>query len=165
MAPEELTIRFSIQGTPVAKARARTYAQTDSSGQPIMKNGKLSMKTKTPDKTKGWETYVSLICRQAAANNRLQEVPRGPVVLGCIFYMPIPKSWSKKKKAEALAGTLLPTPKPDLSNFIKAIEDAGEKVLWDNDSQIIGYGTIDGVITSKRYSNKPRVDVEIRYIG
>ena len=32
--------------------------------------------------------------------------------------------------------------KPDLSNFIKALEDAAEGVLWENDSRIAAYGSV-----------------------
>jgi len=53
-----------------------------------------------------------------------------------IFYLPMPKSWSKKKKAQMIG-----TPhrsRPDISNLIKALEDA----LYLDDSIIWNYGSL-----------------------
>ena len=50
-----------------------------------------------------------------------------------IFMMPMPKSWSKKKREKML---LWPhQQKPDLSNLLKALEDA----LYSDDSKIYRY--------------------------
>jgi len=54
-------------------------------------------------------------------------------ILSADFIMPMPKSWSKKKKA--LMNGKPHTQKPDLSNLIKAFED----VLCKNDSFIWSY--------------------------
>jgi len=49
-----------------------------------------------------------------------------------IFYLPMPKSWSKKKKAKMLG-----TPhqsRPDISNLLKALEDCiytDDSVIWN----------------------------------
>ena len=47
---------------------------------------------------------------------------------------PLPKSWSKKKKAE-LGGTLKNT-KPDADNTTKAILDPFTKLVWVDDCQV-----------------------------
>lgn len=47
-----------------------------------------------------------------------------------IFFLPMPKSWSKKKKAEMYGQRH--KQRPDLSNLIKALEDA----LYTDDSKI-----------------------------
>lgn len=65
--------------------------------------------------------------------------------------LPVPKSWSKRKQADALAGQLMPTTKPDLDNCVKAIFDAVNGIVWTDDVQVVGlrvrkvYGATPGV--------------------
>ena len=160
MAQEPQRLRFVIPGNPVPKARARTAAKMTKDGQVRMKDGRPMMRTRTPTKTRAWETYVSLIARQARTRARIDHPHDGPVILGCIFYLEIPKSWTEKKKAQALDGSIRAVSDPDLSNLFKSIEDGCEGVLWINDSSIIEYGTVDGIPPGKRYSDNPRVEVE-----
>jgi len=160
------SIRFTIPGEAIPKARARTYPQTTKTGQVIYRNGKPVMKSKTPGKTKAWEEFVSLVSRQAAVRNGLREpIPLGtPIVLGCVFYMAIPSSWPSQKKQDARDGKLRHTSNPDLSNLLKAIEDGAEGVLWQNDSQVVMYGPVDGIIpTQKCYAREPRTEVEVMW--
>jgi Holliday junction resolvase RusA-like endonuclease len=51
--------------------------------------------------------------------------------------MPIPASWSQKKRHAALSGDLAPTGKPDFDNIAKAVGDSLNKIVWHDDSQII----------------------------
>jgi len=54
-----------------------------------------------------------------------------PEAYSVIFYVPMPKSWSKKKKMEYLG-----TPhkqRPDLDNYLKALNDC---LLPDEDSKV-----------------------------
>lgn len=158
-----MIIRFTIPGAAIPKGRARTYAETTKEGYVAFIDGKPVMKTKTPSKTRDWEHFISLIARQAAVRHGVrQPMPAGtPVVLGCLFYLPIPASWSKAKRQQARSGELRHTSRPDLSNLIKSIEDGAEGVLWENDSQIDCYGTVDGIMTKKLYGDEPRTEVEI----
>ncbi len=71
-------------------------------------------------------------------------------------YRPVPKSFSKKRRALALQGVIRPTTKPDLKNYIAGVEDALENVLYANDGQIVGYGD-----SGKWYGDPPRVEVRI----
>ena len=50
---------------------------------------------------------------------------------------PIPVSWSKAKRQEALEGKLAHMGKPDWDNVGKIITDALNEVAWHDDSQII----------------------------
>jgi Holliday junction resolvase RusA-like endonuclease len=77
--------------------------------------------------------------------------------LSAIFYVPIPKSWSKKKK-NIHEGKYCKV-RPDLSNYIKAIEDAMEGIFFKNDSQIALYGKC-----AKIYSSVPRIEFELKEI-
>jgi len=161
----ERRLRFTIPGEPLPKQRARSYNPRTKHGDLIFKNGKPVIDTKTPGKTKAYEQYVALMARRAAAQGGLrQPIPLGtPVTLGCIFYLPIPSSWSPKKKERARSGELQHTSRPDLSNLLKCIEDGAEGVLWKNDSQINVYGTVDGELPRKLYADEPRVEIEMRW--
>ena len=77
-----------------------------------------------------------------------------PLHLKIRIYRPIPKSFSKKKRREALEGKVLPATKPDLKNYVAGIEDALEGVVFKNDSQIISYDC------AKYYGDPPRIEVE-----
>lgn len=52
---------------------------------------------------------------------------------------PVPGSWSKKRQAEARAGRIRPSRRPDVSNILKLIEDAGNVVAWRDDQQFDSY--------------------------
>lgn len=91
-----------------------------------------------------------------------QETMAGRPPLDCAVdvkvdvFLPIAESWSGKKRREALAGTILPTKKPDCSNFLKAAEDALNMIVFRDDSQVVS------VAVTKRYSDRPRLVVEVR---
>lgn len=51
--------------------------------------------------------------------------------------MPVPASWSQKKRLAAFAGDVSPIGKPDFDNISKIVGDALNKIVWKDDSQII----------------------------
>jgi Holliday junction resolvase RusA-like endonuclease len=73
-----------------------------------------------------------------------------PEGCGITFYIPLPKSWGKKKRA-AFHGKLHQS-KPDLSNLLKALEDA----LCAEDKYIAHYGEL-----CKRWVDFPHGWIEI----
>lgn len=79
----------------------------------------------------------------------------GPLSVSMRFRMPIPKSASKRMKIAMAAGEVAHTSKPDTSNMIKAVEDALNKVVFVDDSQIVRS------FAQKGYAEKPGVDVHI----
>jgi len=58
-----------------------------------------------------------------------------PTKLLCIFYMPIPKSWSKKKRLAAVGEYHIK--KPDSDNLLKTIKDALNGIAYVDDSQVV----------------------------
>jgi Holliday junction resolvase RusA-like endonuclease len=152
-------IRFSITGKAVAKERARTSTRVRLEGDKITK----ITKTKTPPRTRAWEEFVSLIARQAAVRHGIRSPLTGAITLGCVFYLPPTKAVLNSHRDDVETETLPHTGDPDLSNLIKSIEDACEGVLWVDDCQIDSYGPVDDKKTSKIYSNRPRVEVEVSY--
>ena len=71
------------------------------------------------------------------------------------FYLPIPKSFSKKKTKEALEGALYPTKRPDVDNYLKFVLDCCNSVLFRDDSQVVT------LIGRKRYSEVPKTVIEV----
>ena len=63
----------------------------------------------------------------------------------------------KYKREAALAGTLRPTTKPDVSNVLKGVEDALKGVWYKDDSQIIGFDEL-----GKWYGERPRIEITMR---
>jgi Holliday junction resolvase RusA-like endonuclease len=70
-------------------------------------------------------------------------------------FLAIPTSWSKRKHAAALVGQVFPTKKPDLDNFLKAILDGMNGIAFTDDARVVA------LISSKRYSDTPRVVVDL----
>lgn len=58
----------------------------------------------------------------------------GPLFMHYSYGIPVPKSWSKKMRADALAGKILPSVRPDLSNLFYWMENRvkGIAILDDN---------------------------------
>ena len=83
-------------------------------------------------------------------------IPRDCAILVSIeAVFPIPASWSKAKRQEALEGKLAHMGKPDWDNVGKIITDALNQVAWNDDSQIISASVI------KTYGAEPKVIVKI----
>lgn len=133
-------ICFRIPGIPVAKGRARISTR---GGQ---------VRSFTPERTVAFENRVALYAEKAMAG---EDPLQGPVHLSLHVYLPIPQSWSGKKKLLALSGVVQPCSRPDLDNYIKSVADGGNGILWRDDSQI----TL--LTASKRYADVPGVDVEV----
>ncbi|ENJ41658.1 RusA family crossover junction endodeoxyribonuclease [Staphylococcus aureus] len=72
------------------------------------------------------------------------------------FYFPPLKSWSKKKKSEAI-GQFKVT-KPDIDNLIKTVLDACNDHVWKDDNQITE------ITSSKRYGIEPKIIIRIEEI-
>ncbi len=127
-------------GDPVAKARPHSIRK-GSAGNKAMR------KTMAFQEAFGW-----------AAKAEMQGQPpiAGPVSAMVSIELPIPESWPKWKKLEALAGRILPCVRPDLSNYLKAIEDSLNGIVVEDDGQIIRYDELH-----KRYSAEPKVVVRI----
>lgn len=80
----------------------------------------------------------------------------GPIVsVHYCFYMPIPKSFSKLKKAAY--ENRVHIKKPDLTNLQKFYEDVFNEILWKDDANI--YYTV----ALKKYSANPRVEIDVTY--
>ena len=141
-----IKVQFDIPCAPVPKARPRTVSGSGG-----------FVRTYTPAKTVNYEMVVKKYAK-IAMNGRPPLT--GPVQLKCSFDLPIPKSWPKKKKADALAGKLLPISRPDIDNYIKAVLDAANEIVVRDDSQVVA------LVSIKQYSETPKATLvfeEIKY--
>ena len=137
-------ITFTVPGQPQGKGRPRI--------------GKVGQHARmfTPQKTAAYEGLIAH-AGQLAMNGRPPMLGAVAVVLD--IRLQVPASWSRKKAAEALAGRVHPTTKPDIDNTEKAVFDGLNGVVWKDDVQVVD------VCKRKRYSDTPGVTVEIEEIG
>lgn len=133
-----MSISFTVPGQPQGKGRPRI--------------GKVGAHARmfTPAKTVSYEGLIAHAASIAMAGR--------PLILGpvrCAIYIDcqVPASWSAKKQRSALAGEVMPTSKPDSDNVAKAVYDALNGVVWNDDAQVV-----DGA-QRKRYAETPGLRV------
>lgn len=134
---------FVISGIPVPKGRPRLTTR----------NG--FARAYTPEKTRRFETMVA---DQARAAVGPIDPYSGAVELEAHFSLPVPKSWPKRDRIAALAGDIHPQGKPDIDNFLKAIADGLNGVVYLDDCQIVS------ARLTKRYGDEPGVAVTVRAV-
>lgn len=138
--PDIITIELA--GDPVAKGRPRFVRATG--------------RTYTPEKTERYESHLRLAAQVAMAGRPLFD---GPLWMCIHAVLPIPQSYSRRKRDAAIAGAVWPTKKPDWDNFAKIAADALNNIVFRDDSQIVR-----GHVT-KRYGARPRLTIEVGMIG
>lgn len=144
MERKSKNIVYVVPSTPVAKARPRTVG---------LRNGRV--RTYTPAKTANYENHAKK-CAMIAM--RGQQALEGPVRFTCEIYLPIPKSWPKKKQAAAAAGEVRPISRPDIDNYIKALLDSANEIVVQDDSQVVE------LVSRKSYSHNPRATLTFEEI-
>ena len=115
--PGNESYSWTVLGEPVAKGRPRST-----------RNGRIY----TPAKTRKAQQSLAMVSAPWA--------PRAPLTCGLrvdlgFVFEPRP-SWSKKKKAAAIDGTLRHVIKPDIDNLIKLSMDSLTRLFWVDDTQI-----------------------------
>lgn len=138
------TIEFTVNGKPVGKARPRVVRNA--------KTGKVH--AYTPETSKNYELSIGFAAR---AYMRGKDMLDQPLKLSLCIYMPIPKSWTKKKREEY--DGKYHDKKPDQDNIIKAVCDAMNGIVYTDDRLIVEYGNI-----KKVYSIKPRVEIKLEVL-
>jgi Holliday junction resolvase RusA-like endonuclease len=143
----EPDIRFTVPGVP------RAWQRT---GERIVntKDGRQFIHHFTRGQTKGEYGAIKLFAERAM-EGRPPFV--GPLDFRLSAFVVIPPSWSQRKRQQALAGLILPASRPDLDNYAK-MKDALKGITWSDDAQVTDEHLW------KRYSDRPRVVIEIRKI-
>lgn len=118
---KQVDLDFSISITPMGWSRARYDSRAE--------KGRFFKATKLA-------RYQRRIAEEAALalHEAWGVISKHPIELELTLSMPMPKTWSKKKR-NTMCGQFH-TQTPDLDNLVKAICDACNGVLWKDDSQI-----------------------------
>jgi Holliday junction resolvase RusA-like endonuclease len=129
-------IRFTVLGKPQGKARPR-FARG---------------RTYTPAKTVAYEAQIAAAAREAMAG---REPFTGPVYLIVNAFFEPPKSWSKRRRNEAVTRLAWHGQKPDCDNILKAVCDGANGIVWVDDCQV-AFGKV-----TKQYAESARVEVMV----
>ena len=132
-------LRITIPGAPRGKARAR-----------VTRFGAY-----TPAPTRNAEAFAKM-CAVKAMDGRPPF--EGALRVGMSVIVPIPESWSRKRKMAAAAGYDRPAKKPDASNVAKLVEDAFNGVVYRDDAQIVE------LFVAKHYGDQPRVEITVEQV-
>jgi len=135
-------VEFIYYGIPTGKGRARVSTR---GGFP---------RAYTPKKTKEAEQNL----QAQAAQYRPDRLFEGAISINYHIFVPIPKSFSKKKREDALMGKMHPLTKPDIDNIEKLVFDAFNGVIWLDDRQVVE------VIKKKSYGQTPCISFIIEEI-
>jgi Holliday junction resolvase RusA-like endonuclease len=134
------SILLIIEGEPCGKGRPRAF------------RAGAGVRMFTPEKTRNYEERIATEARKAMAKLPPFE---GPCLLELRMVFGVPASWSKAKRAAALAGEIVPTKKPDIDNAVKAICDALNAIVWVDDVQVTD------LLARKRFGENPHVEARI----
>ena len=145
---------------------AQGRAKATGKGRPRFSTRGGFVQAYTPAKTRAFENQI-----KSAAIAAMSVMGLGPLneALGVeVFaHMPIPESWSQKKRAAALAGDIACTTKPDWENIGKLLDGAnhhppqfkGDKIkrpiIWQDDSNIVC------AMVMKLYDAQPRLVIRV----
>lgn len=148
--------QFIFKIPPVEQARPRATIQKKFDRvKRIFKN---SIRMYDPIKVSEYKATIAMLARQQVKVKRYIK-PVGALEVRMTFVKETPNSLSKSNKELALIGKLLPTKKPDLSNYIKSTEDGLNGILWEDDSQICR------LVTEKVFGEQPCVIVSVDVIN
>lgn len=134
-------IEFTVAGEPKGKERPR-----------FCHNGQIY----TPKQTTIYEQQIIFDYYKQCGNAKFNE--NSQLELSVSAYFKIPKSGSKKKKAEMRIGGIRPTKKPDGDNILKAVADALNGVCYKDDKNIVKMSI------EKFYSDVPRIEVVVQEV-
>jgi Holliday junction resolvase RusA-like endonuclease len=109
-----------------------------------------------PAKSRRWEEDARQVARQVMGDRKPWT---GALNLSVRFWLALPQSWPEWKRKAAERQTIAPTTKPDLSNLLKAVEDALNGVVWIDDAQVVGIASV------KSYGSAPAVEITVSTVA
>lgn len=119
------------------------YTEPTAKGRPRFSRIGAHVRTYTPATTRGAEDSLRWLLRAEGAKKH--DKPAA-VRLALRFSLIRPKSAPKRVR--------WPTTRPDIDQYIKLILDAGNGLLWDDDSQVIS------LLATKQFDVISRVEME-----
>jgi Holliday junction resolvase RusA-like endonuclease len=131
-------ITITIGGEPVAKGRPRFVRKTGIAF--------------TPSHVRKYEAHGRLAAQLAMDGRPLIVVPvRAEITID----LPVPASWSAKRRDAALRGDVRPTTRPDVDNYVKSALDAINQIVVADDSMIVD------LLVSKKYAAVPQLTIVV----
>lgn len=138
-------MKFEFDIEPVEQARPRATRM-----------GK-GIRVYDPKKVAVFKRQLGMLAKQQMLDRGLEPFD-GPLEVCMEFYRPVQASISKKERARRLSGVHRPTVKPDLSNYIKALEDGLNGIIWIDDNRIVQ------IVAEKKYSDRPHIVIEVNKV-
>lgn len=132
--------RFTLSGSPIPQKRTRFSCR---GGFP-----------RAYDPSKKDLDMIRWQVRPFAPKEPLQ----GPIYLGMIFYLPIPKATSKARCEHMRNRILLPVSKPDVDNLAYLVTNALKTIVYHDDSQVCEQHIY------KVYDDLPRTEIIVKTI-
>ena len=132
-----MKVNFTMPSAPVPKSRPRFNTNTG--------------RAFTDDKTRIFENIVSL------AYGARHYFDDSYIRIRMKFKFEVPKSYSKKKRIEALEGKIRPT-KADIDNYIKSVLDGLNGKAFKDDRYIYA------ILAEKEYSEEACIEVSIENV-
>jgi Holliday junction resolvase RusA-like endonuclease len=126
-------ITITINGEVVAKGRP-----------PMTRRGFVY----TPAATRKYEAHARLAAQLAMGERPPLWIP---VRIELSVELPVPTSWSNKRRLAALAGAIAPTSKPDIDNYVKTALDAINTIVVTDDALVVE------MQARKRFSEQPKL--------
>src|SRR5262245_15697265 len=106
----------------------------------------------TPAATRKYEAHGRLAAQLAMDGMPPIAVPvRAEITVD----LPVPASWSGKRRDAALRGDIRPTSRPDADNFVKAGLDAVNAIVVADDS------LVDDLVVTEKYATVPALTIVI----
>jgi Holliday junction resolvase RusA-like endonuclease len=131
------SVTITIGGPPTAKGRPR-----------VTRKGFAY----TPAATRKYEAHGRLAAQQVMDGRPPLAVPvRADITVD----LPVPTSWSVKRREAALLGNIRPTTRPDADNYVKAALDAINAIAIADDSLVVE------LVATKRYARVPQLVITV----
>lgn len=137
-------MKFEVIGKPQGKGRPRFSSRGN------------FVKTYTPQKTANYENWIKTCFLNQCKN--FDSSYDGAVKVKIEAIYSVPKSYSKKKRAELLDFQMPYLHKPDVDNIAKCVCDALNGIAYKDDSQV------SLLFIDKKYGLEDKLIVEIEYM-
>jgi Holliday junction resolvase RusA-like endonuclease len=107
-------------------------------------------------KVKPWRDSVAAAAQEAMGD---KEPLTGPLGLGLTFFIQRPQShYTKVSERISRGAPRRPITRPDLTKYIRAVEDACTSILWRDDSQVVTQ------VCRKFYGSPERCEVVVQQV-
>lgn len=144
----KLAVTFTVLGRPAPGGSKRVI--------PLKRDGVFTGKHVVTDagvRNKPWRDSVAAMAQEAMSGH---EPLTGPLALRLKFYVRRPSShYTKVGQKVSRSAPRRPTVRPDLTKYIRAVEDACTSIVWRDDSQIVTQ------IAQKFYGTPERCELEV----